>query len=146
MGALERLEATDLACWGHLHGRCPAPAQHSVAHGLPPPRQHERMNVEGRGHRLHLHPPLTTQPRSEEHTSELQSQSNLVCRLLLEKKKNEKIQRPENWLVHRIERRAGYVEENQTQMSVPRSHDGAGTSTLLAEGQLRTRALSLWIA
>src|SRR2546430_6664725 len=28
-------------------------------------------------------------PRSEEHTSELQSQSNLVCRLLLEKKKNQ---------------------------------------------------------
>src|SRR2546427_6881323 len=27
--------------------------------------------------------------RSEEHTSELQSQSNLVCRLLLEKKKTE---------------------------------------------------------
>src|SRR2546430_11967518 len=32
-----------------------------------------------------LPPPLI---RSEEHTSELQSQSNLVCRLLLEKKKN----------------------------------------------------------
>src|SRR2546427_7815525 len=30
--------------------------------------------------------------RSEEHTSELQSQSNLVCRLLLEKKKNTKEQ------------------------------------------------------
>src|SRR2546430_8586698 len=29
----------------------------------------------------------TTWSRSEEHTSELQSQSNLVCRLLLEKKK-----------------------------------------------------------
>src|SRR5688572_32770322 len=29
----------------------------------------------------------TESPRSEEHTSELQSQSNLVCRLLLEKKK-----------------------------------------------------------
>src|SRR2546427_6450569 len=29
------------------------------------------------------------QSRSEEHTSELQSQSNLVCRLLLEKKKTE---------------------------------------------------------
>src|SRR2546430_4044490 len=28
-------------------------------------------------------------PRSEEHTSELQSQSNLVCRLLLEKKKKQ---------------------------------------------------------
>src|SRR2546428_6576285 len=27
-------------------------------------------------------------PRSEEHTSELQSRSDLVCRLLLEKKKN----------------------------------------------------------
>src|SRR2546430_8813219 len=30
---------------------------------------------------------LTCRSRSEEHTSELQSQSNLVCRLLLEKKK-----------------------------------------------------------
>src|SRR2546427_8420170 len=29
----------------------------------------------------------STEWRSEEHTSELQSQSNLVCRLLLEKKK-----------------------------------------------------------
>src|SRR2546430_11566008 len=29
--------------------------------------------------------------RSEEHTSELQSQSNLVCRLLLEKKKTERV-------------------------------------------------------
>src|SRR5690606_41563469 len=28
-------------------------------------------------------------PRSEEHTSELQSRENLVCRLLLEKKNNE---------------------------------------------------------
>src|SRR5260370_30830199 len=32
--------------------------------------------------------------RSEEHTSELQSHLNLVCRLLLEKKKNTKIQSP----------------------------------------------------
>src|SRR2546430_12665701 len=31
---------------------------------------------------------IVTKSRSEEHTSELQSQSNLVCRLLLEKKKN----------------------------------------------------------
>src|SRR5476651_2906501 len=31
----------------------------------------------------------TTEPRSEEHTSELQSRQYLVCRLLLEKKKNE---------------------------------------------------------
>src|SRR2546430_4328875 len=31
---------------------------------------------------------ITLSVRSEEHTSELQSQSNLVCRLLLEKKKH----------------------------------------------------------
>src|SRR5688572_32721965 len=33
----------------------------------------------------------TSSLRSEEHTSELQSQSNLVCRLLLEKKKKNNI-------------------------------------------------------
>src|SRR5260221_10658992 len=31
---------------------------------------------------------IETQARSEEHTSELQSHSDIVCRLLLEKKKN----------------------------------------------------------
>src|SRR2546430_5505499 len=35
-----------------------------------------------------------TEKRSEEHTSELQSQSNLVCRLLLEKKKHRTRARP----------------------------------------------------
>src|SRR5688572_31009427 len=39
---------------------------------------------DGRGTFLNL---STEENRSEEHTSELQSQSNLVCRLLLEKKK-----------------------------------------------------------
>src|SRR2546427_8943360 len=34
--------------------------------------------------------------RSEEHTSELQSQSNLVCRLLLEKKKKKTRHKPDN--------------------------------------------------
>src|SRR2546430_1390969 len=34
---------------------------------------------------------FTAAGRSEEHTSELQSQSNLVCRLLLEKKKQDKL-------------------------------------------------------
>src|SRR5690554_7544848 len=39
-------------------------------------------------------PPLTSDaPRSEEHTSELQSRPHLVCRLLLEKKKNKQNQR-----------------------------------------------------
>src|SRR5258706_6883071 len=35
-------------------------------------------------------PPQDQTCRSEEHTSELQSLTNLVCRLLLEKKKNSK--------------------------------------------------------
>src|SRR2546422_8621963 len=34
--------------------------------------------------------PASTAPRSEEHTSELQSRLHLVCRLLLEKKKKER--------------------------------------------------------
>src|SRR2546427_3591069 len=39
--------------------------------------------------RIVVRAPPGSGPRSEEHTSELQSQSNLVCRLLLEKKKKE---------------------------------------------------------
>src|SRR5207302_4824387 len=38
--------------------------------------------------------------RSEEHTSELQSRENLVCRLLLEKKKNQTYQRPQTTHPH----------------------------------------------
>src|SRR2546427_3584116 len=52
--------------------------------------QLEVVVVVGQAHALGAH--LFRQPaqllRSEEHTSELQSQSNLVCRLLLEKKKS----------------------------------------------------------
>src|SRR5256885_10897063 len=43
-----------------------------------------RVLTSGRRGRL----PGTDEPRSEEHTSELQSPCNLVCRLLLEKKNN----------------------------------------------------------
>src|SRR5438132_8295201 len=42
------------------------------------------------GSRLALSLPSAV-PRSEEHTSELQSHSDLVCRLLLEKKKNTRL-------------------------------------------------------
>src|SRR2546427_6549297 len=42
--------------------------------------------------------------RSEEHTSELQSQSNLVCRLLLEKKKKKKTNSRYTEEQHREER------------------------------------------
>src|SRR2546430_12666961 len=46
------------------------------------PREHLHITLAFLGHR-----PAEELDRSEEHTSELQSQSNLVCRLLLEKKK-----------------------------------------------------------
>src|SRR5690606_40412552 len=39
--------------------------------------------------------------RSEEHTSELQSRENLVCRLLLEKKKKQRNKRPSTITVKR---------------------------------------------
>src|SRR5947208_13456869 len=42
----------------------------------------------GRGHSRLCHSQPGSPPRSEEHTSELQSPDHLVCRLLLEKKKH----------------------------------------------------------
>src|SRR2546427_7698134 len=51
-------------------------------------RAHRHATHRGRAARR---PPGARVVRSEEHTSELQSQSNLVCRLLLEKKKKNKI-------------------------------------------------------
>src|SRR2546430_7704001 len=51
--------------------------------GLYETTNYGKYEVAGRGARAWL-----DRVRSEEHTSELQSQSNLVCRLLLEKKKD----------------------------------------------------------
>src|SRR5688572_32459970 len=64
------------------HGRLGRARQQAAD---PPARGHARPDGEavGRNHR-------DADSRSEEHTSELQSQSNLVCRLLLEKKKKKK--------------------------------------------------------
>src|SRR2546429_4657190 len=45
----------------------------------------------------------TARSRSEEHTSELQSRLHLVCRLLLEKKKNQSV-RPPTVLLNRPQR------------------------------------------
>src|SRR3712207_7298708 len=65
---------------------CPVPRlpRDRVGFPVPPvpggrvhPRQQERRDAEG----------VRRRPRSEEHTSELQSRQYLVCRLLLEKKK-----------------------------------------------------------
>src|SRR2546430_4997597 len=52
---------------------------------------HDALPISHRRRSGHHHERVREIPahdRSEEHTSELQSQSNLVCRLLLEKKKN----------------------------------------------------------
>src|SRR2546427_8094435 len=53
-----------------------------------PQSQHAHLDLLRRQRRERL-----DRERSEEHTSELQSQSNLVCRLLLEKKKKKHTQR-----------------------------------------------------
>src|SRR2546425_2559593 len=51
-------------------------------------------NVDAR----HRGPGARRQPRSEEHTSELQSLAYLVCRLLLEKKKNSTASIHPSWI------------------------------------------------
>src|SRR5688572_32476904 len=63
---------------GELSDRLPAQGEHRAFLA-----QH-RCSAAGDGRRYGF------RGRSEEHTSELQSQSNLVCRLLLEKKKKKK--------------------------------------------------------
>src|SRR5206468_12956328 len=56
------------------------------------PRERElRFGANGASPWGSLHQFLLSRERSEEHTSELQSRSDLVCRLLLEKKKKRKL-------------------------------------------------------
>src|SRR5207237_8109190 len=59
----------------------------SLHDALPISRQGARRDRAGRRRQRHQDPEART-VRSEEHTSELQSHLNLVCRLLLEKKKD----------------------------------------------------------
>src|SRR3712207_8090957 len=68
---------------GH-QGRHPGQGARAALRGLPGRRGATAGRVEGR--ELLRRPPQRR--RSEEHTSELQSRQYLVCRLLLEKKKN----------------------------------------------------------
>src|SRR2546426_4691542 len=56
------------------------------------------MGEGGQGLRANYHRPRRT--RSEEHTSELQSPCNLVCRLLLEKKKKKYIDTHTRYVTH----------------------------------------------
>src|SRR2546430_16340657 len=70
-----------------LHDALPIYVERHVLLGLPA----DHLTGVGLLHPVHLDLLDDDVPRSEEHTSELQSQSNLVCRLLLEKKKKKKI-------------------------------------------------------
>src|SRR5690606_41460838 len=57
----------------------------------PPLRRRPRRGPHRTPRRRARHRRRRQRPRSEEHTSELQSRENLVCRLLLEKKNNQTI-------------------------------------------------------
>src|SRR5699024_12507421 len=71
---------------GHRHGAAATRALPESEHRSEEGRQLQRLRRESR--RLaHERDRLETGARSEEHTSELQSRFDLVCRLLLEKKK-----------------------------------------------------------
>src|SRR2546430_7279320 len=73
-----------------VHGldRCARVARHlDLGNHLDMPRRCVAHDLDVVGSRKE--PTAKGPPRSEEHTSELQSQSNLVCRLLLEKKKKQ---------------------------------------------------------
>src|SRR2546427_9391624 len=59
-----------------------------------------RSRTAGNGERASIFRMSAPSTRSEEHTSELQSQSNLVCRLLLEKKKKKKNQYLQYYIQH----------------------------------------------
>src|SRR5690606_40831602 len=77
-----REEQADAGAGRVRHGKDGARVQ---AHG---PRGRRRvLRVRGRRDRFPVVRPQGIRARSEEHTSELQSRENLVCRLLLEKKK-----------------------------------------------------------
>src|SRR4249919_4408678 len=65
---------------------------------------HDALPISSRCRRRAAPPRSSATPcrgRSEEHTSELQSRENLVCRLLLEKKKNNKKKQIQNKKQHR---------------------------------------------
>src|SRR2546430_2840941 len=78
-----------------------------------------------------------SRPRSEEHTSELQSQSNLVCRLLLEKKKNQELSHGQNsrQVTHRVA-----VRHHRISLSSRTADQTTDALDLLASVQAHTLA------
>src|SRR2546426_7205041 len=77
---LFRSRQTQRNCWHHSHGRSSGGSErNSIWLNPRPHRNASRLAPFTRA--------VSMNRRSEEHTSELQSPCNLVCRLLLEKKK-----------------------------------------------------------
>src|SRR5690606_40292263 len=97
MGEFQATRSEDRSgCCGGVSGGRPCAARAASQRGLCRPSTHEASNsrqaLERCSYRVQrtaqpTSPSRATQRRSEEHTSELQSRENLVCRLLLEKKK-----------------------------------------------------------
>src|SRR3712207_7815083 len=74
---------------GRANRHVAAGRPHSLCHGFHPLAR--RPLATGSTEQKHrIHPSGERRRRSEEHTSELQSRQYLVCRLLLEKKKQER--------------------------------------------------------
>src|SRR3989454_6926001 len=79
---------------GHvLHDADDQPTEDRPRDRVEPAQDHDREDLEAHEREMHIDAEHAApdHPRSEEHTSELQSPCNLVCRLLLEKKKIKKL-------------------------------------------------------
>src|SRR2546430_12328644 len=73
--------------FGKYHSHCPVLSRRYGSSVTTAARRHFCARAVPRKHHRKFRWCFRGTARSEEHTSELQSQSNLVCRLLLEKKK-----------------------------------------------------------
>src|SRR2546427_4893427 len=82
-------------------------------------------------------------PRSEEHTSELQSQSNLVCRLLLEKKNNTYELRADTSVLYALPVCAGGLRHLTTHRETARSRQVLAPAGRARTANRRGRALRL---
>src|SRR5258708_9506382 len=82
-------------------------------------------------------PTIAFQVRSEEHTSELQSPDHLVCRLLLEKKKNKSSRDPSGDIEYRL---ADLTKESQCAGGRAARHETARTPSVMEDKLSRLEA------
>src|SRR5256886_4972266 len=102
-------------------------------------------NARRLSHTLHGFTFIEPVARSEEHTSELQSPSNLVCRLLPEKKKIGKLNegaRPHGDFQRIYERILDVIRQVQQEAIAPKTAAETGSSELDTQVDDRRRQLS----